>query len=207
MNCCEQWGFFCLGKQPLGAGCLCVLCKAVSHNQCSCWHWEWHTVLEQKIPVGLARSMSEAGGPRLLLLEESPQLSKANPHHSAFQTISVGAGYLFWAGTTLVRCWLQDCWCLMHERTHSDTGFTENYSWMGAKQYIPVLTRVAAPVSLSLSILYPPLAFIQGNFHSASHLGLKCCPQKIFSSPGIFGRGEWANILEHGESPQVQVQV
>lgn len=36
MSCCEQRDFSCLGKQPLGAGCLCVLCKAVSHNQCSC---------------------------------------------------------------------------------------------------------------------------------------------------------------------------
>lgn len=33
-----------------------MLCKTVSHKQCSCWHWEPHTVLEQKIPVGLARS-------------------------------------------------------------------------------------------------------------------------------------------------------
>lgn len=37
MNCCEQWDFLHLGEQPLGAGCLCVLSKAVSHNQCACW--------------------------------------------------------------------------------------------------------------------------------------------------------------------------
>ena len=78
---------------------------------------------------------------------------------------------------------------------------------MGKKQYILELTRVAAPVCLSLSILYPPSAFIQGNFHTASHLGLKHYPQKILCSPGIFSREEWANILEHGECTQIQVQV
>lgn len=64
------------------------------------------TALEQQSPVGLLRSMAGAGGPRLLLLEESPWLSKASPDHSALQTISVGAGPLFQAGTALGRCWL-----------------------------------------------------------------------------------------------------
>jgi len=76
---------------------------------------------------------------------------------------------------------------------------------MGKKQYIVELTRVAAPLYLPLSILYPPSAVIQGNFHTASHLGLKHCTQKIVFSPGIFSREEWTDVLEHSESTQIQV--
>lgn len=74
-------------------------------------------------------------------------------------------------------------------------------------QYVLDLTRAAAPIYLFLSISYPPLAFIQGNFYVASCLGLKHCSQKILCSPGIFSRDEQTNILQQGERARIQVRV